>query len=33
MDSAKLRLSELGMMNIEFTSSDIQSSYYIARNE
>ena len=33
MDSARLRLSELGMMNIEFTSSDIQSSYYIARNE
>ena len=33
MDSAKLKLSELGMMNIEFVSDNIQSSYYIARNE
>lgn len=33
MVNAKIKISELGMMNIEFTSENIQSSYYIARNE
>lgn len=33
MNTANVRISELGMMNMKFTSSKIESEYYISRNE